>query len=305
MRSPPVASSKGRLPGGTSALLRRALAEDRAHEDITTRALLPGPVRASARVLAERRCVVSGLAAAVELGRIGGVRIRPLVRDGRSVARGTPVLRLEGDLARILAIERSVLNLVMHLSGIATATRNAVRIAGGPGGTRVYATRKTLPGLRALEKAAVVHGGGQPHRLDLASGILVKSTHRALRPIPESVERLRRAFGPRRPIEVEVQSRPDALAAVDAGADALLIDNAPPRRARAIVRAARARAGGRGVWIELSGGILPTTLRSYRGLGADAVSLGSITHSAPAVPFHLRLLRWSRGAGRRRAARRR
>jgi nicotinate-nucleotide pyrophosphorylase (carboxylating) len=259
--------------------------------DITTRSLFPGPRRARALVLADAGCVVSGIAVATALGRSSGLRVAALVREGDRVRRGTPVLRLEGDVRTILSVERTLLNLLMHLSGVATATDRAVRALRGPGAPRVYATRKTLPGLRALEKAAVVHGGGEPHRSDLAEAILVKNNHLAFHTVQAAVARLKRTAGRRRPVEVEVRNLRDALAAVDAGADAILIDNASPREARAIALALRSRAGPRRVWVEVSGGLTPENVGRYRRVGADAASLGAITHSARAVPFHLRIVR--------------
>jgi len=280
-----------RLPEGTRALLRRALEEDRVDSDVTTRALFPKPQNARAIVLAESACVVSGIEVAVALGRSTGLRVEALVREGARVRRGTGVLRLEGDVRTILSVERTLLNLLMHLSGVATATDRAVRALPGREAPRVYATRKTLPGLRALEKAAVVHGGGEPHRSDLAEAILVKNNHLAFFPVGAAVARLKLATGRRRPIEVEVRNRRDALAAVDAGADAILIDNASPRAARSIARAIRSRAGPRPIWVEVSGGLTPENVGRYRRVGADAASLGAITHSARAVPFHLRIVR--------------
>jgi nicotinate-nucleotide pyrophosphorylase (carboxylating) len=200
------------------------------------------------------------------------------------------VLRLSGDVRWILGIERTVLNALMHLSGVATATARAVEAVRASGGdVAVYATRKTLPGLRELEKAAVVHGGGHPHRRDLADGFLAKSPHLELVPIPEAVVRLRRAAGRHRSVQIEVRTAAEALSAVGAGADALLIDNAGPARSRTIVEALD-RAGLRSkVWIEISGGITLRSVGRYARSGADAVSLGALTHSAAAVPFHLRL----------------
>ena len=266
--------------------MAQALREDRTGEDRTGRAIVPAHRKAIAHVLAERRGVVSGLGPAVVLGRVAGLRVRALARDGDVVRRGDRVIEVRGEARAILAAERSLLNLVMHLSGVATATRAAVGSARGH--FEILATRKTLPGLRALEKAAVVHGGGQPHRADLASGILVKNNHLRFVGIGSAVGALRRAYGRRWPIEVEVRSVRDAVAAVEAGADAILVDNASPGRARSIIRAARARARGRPLWVEISGGLSAASLARYRRSGADAASLGALTHSAAALPFHLR-----------------
>ncbi len=267
--------------------VRAALAEDRAGRDRTTRAILPGPVRAEAVVTAQAPGVLSGIDAARAAARLGGLTVRKARRDGAAIRPGSVVLVVRGDARRILAVERTLLNFLMHASGVATATARAVRAVGGGRTLEVWGTRKTLPGLRDLEKAAVRHGGGRPHRRDLASGLLVKNNHLARVPLEEAVRRARRAARPGERVEVEVRSVREALRAARAGADALLLDNRTPREARRIVRAL-ARAGlRRGRWIELSGGITPATIARFRRTGADAASLGSLTHSAPAVPFHL------------------
>ncbi len=271
-------------------LVRRALAEDRFRTDRTTRALLSRPVPAEAVVTAQARGVLSGMAAVRAIARIAHLRVLRARRDGRPVAPGTVVVRLRGDARELLAVERTLLNFLMHASGVATATREAVRAAGGAGpALAVYATRKTLPGLRDLDKSAVVHGGGRPHRRDLASALLIKNNHLALVSIPEAVRRARRAARGGEPVEIEVRTSREAIAAARAGADVLLIDNAGPSRARAIVRALERAGLRRGRTIELSGGITPATVSRYRSVGADVVSLGALTHSAPALPFHLAL----------------
>jgi nicotinate-nucleotide pyrophosphorylase (carboxylating) len=265
------------------------MAEDRIDRDRTTRALFPVPIHARATVVAQAPGTVSGLAVAASLGRLLRIRVTLLQRDGDAVRRGTPVLTLDGDLRVILRVERTLLNYLMHLSGVATATRAAVRAGAGRPGRRlsVYGTRKTLPGLRDLEKAAIGHGGGFPHRRDLSSSVLIKNNHLALLPVEEAVHRARRAVGPSFPIEVEVGRIDQALRAVRAGADALLIDNRSPRAAARILRALERAGLRKQVWVELSGGITAATIARYRATGADAASLGSLTHSAPALPFHL------------------
>jgi nicotinate-nucleotide pyrophosphorylase (carboxylating) len=269
---------------------RRALAEDRVDHDRTTRALLPKALSAEGRVVAQGSGVVSGIVWARAIARAAGLRIVVARKDGAPVRPGEVVLRLRGDARRILGIERTLLNVMMHASGVASATARAVRAArGSPRPLEVWATRKTLPGLRALEKAAVVHGGGRPHRRDLAEALLVKNNHLALVPLEDAVRRARAAARPGERVEVEVRSVDQALRAARAGAETLLIDNATPTRALAIVRALERAHLRRGRWIELSGGITATTIGAYRRVGADAASLGSLTHSAPALPYHLEL----------------
>jgi nicotinate-nucleotide pyrophosphorylase (carboxylating) len=290
VRQRPGASRRlaGRLPRGAVALLQEELKSDRAAEDRTTLALLPRPRRGVASIVAQGSGVLSGSEAAERLARSVGLGARRLLSDGARVHPGQEVLRLSGDLRSILGIERTLLNALMHLSGVATATAEAVRAVRSAGGdVEVFATRKTLPGLRDLEKAAVVHGGGFPHRRDLSDGLLVKGTHLDLVGIPEAMVRLRRSAGPLRSVQVEVGSAPQALEAVRAGANALLLDNVGPREASAVVRALERAKLRANVWIELSGGITPATVRRYARTGADAVSLGALTHSARALPFHL------------------
>jgi nicotinate-nucleotide pyrophosphorylase (carboxylating) len=287
MTATPSARASELLP-----LARRALREDRAGRDRTSRALLPGPLPAVGVVSAQASAVLSGVRAAVAVARSAGLAVEVARPDGARVRPGTCVLRLAGDARAILAVERTVLNFLMHASGVASATAAAVRAArGARPPLEVWATRKTLPGLRDLEKAAVRDGGGNPHRRDLADGLLVKNNHLALVPLERAVARARRAARPGDRVEVEVRSPRDAVRAARAGADALLLDNLSPARARAVVRALADAGLRRGVWVELSGGITPGNIGRYRSVGADAASLGALTHSAAAVPFHLTLRR--------------
>ncbi len=273
-------------------LARAALAEDRAGKDRTSRSVLPTAVPAEATVVAQAPGIVAGLEAAAAVFRARRLKVRPRGQDGRAVRPGTVVLSVRGDARGILAAERSALNLLMHASGVATATARAVRAArGARRPLAVRATRKTLPGLRDLEKAAVVAGGGEPHRRDLGDALLVKSTHVDLVGMVPALRRARAAARDGEPVQVEVRSVAEALGAARAGAESLLIDNAGPAGARRIVRALE-RAGLRHrLRLELSGGITIAKLPAYRAVGADAVSLGAITHSAAALPFHLRLRR--------------
>jgi nicotinate-nucleotide pyrophosphorylase (carboxylating) len=239
-------------------------------------------------VTAQAPGVLSGVEAVRAVAGAVGLEVQAAGRDGSRVRSGTVVVRLRGDVRRILAVERTLLNFLMHASGVATATARAVeRTRGARRPLAVYATRKTLPGLRDLEKAAVGHGGGHPHRRDLADALLVKNNHLALLGVPEAVRRARSRARRGERVEVEVRSVREAVAAARAGADALLLDNATPRRARAIVEALEVAGLRRGRWVELSGGITVERVRRYRSVGADAVSLGALTHSAPALPFHL------------------
>jgi nicotinate-nucleotide pyrophosphorylase (carboxylating) len=275
------------LGGSALELARRALDEDRVRRDRTTRALFPRALPSEARVEAQASGVLSGTEVARAIARLQGFRVTAARRDGAKVRPGTVVLRLRGDARRILGAERTILNVLMHASGVASATARAVLASrGGARPLEVWGTRKTLPGLRDLEKAAIVHGGGRPHRRDLSDALLVKNNHLVFVPLDRAVRSARAGSGGL-PVQVEVRTAREALRAVLAGAESLLIDNASPARARAIVRSLE-RSGLRArVWIELSGGIGPANIARYRRVGADAASLGALTHSAPALPFHL------------------
>jgi nicotinate-nucleotide pyrophosphorylase (carboxylating) len=288
MRPRPRRPAHTPLPPGTTALLRRALEEDRWTRDVTTRALFPRPVPGRAQVIAQRSGVLSGLAAARALARLSGLRSSSRAWEGAPVRAGTVVLELSGDLRRVFAVERTLLNLLMHLSGVASATARVVQAAHRVRpGFRIRATRKTLPGLRDLEKAAVVHGGGEPHRRDLSDAVLIKDNHLALVPLKVAVPAARsQAVRPER-VQVEVRSLPQARFAVAAGVRRILIDNQSPATVRRIVREIRRARGGPTVEIEVSGGIGVGTIAAYARTGADAASLGALTHSAPALPFHL------------------
>jgi nicotinate-nucleotide pyrophosphorylase (carboxylating) len=276
--------------GGAAAFARAALAEDRAAKDRRSRSGVPARARAEAWVVAQASGTLSGVTVASEIARAAGATVRVLAHDGAKVRPGRRVLRLTGSAHSLLAAERTLLNVLMHASGVATETERVVRaVRGAPHRPEVWATRKTLPGLRDLEKAAVVHGGGRPHRRDLSDALLVKNNHLALVPLERAVRSARAAARPGERVQVEVRTSAQAVRAARAGADSILIDNASPARARAIVNALEESGLRRGRWVELSGGLTPDNIGRYRRTGADAVSLGALTHSARALPFHLEL----------------
>ncbi len=273
---------------GIARMAERWLEEDRARADLTGLWSLPPGLRARGSVEAQASGVLSGMSAAVAIARAMRVRARPRRRDGQRVRPGDVVLELEGQARSLLACERTLLNALMHLSGVATATARVVRAADRAGtGTVVAATRKTLPGLRDLEKSAVVHGGGDPHRRDLSSSVLLKSNHLALVDLPTLLARVRSHGKAAHPVIVEVRTAREAAEAVRGGADRLLIDNLTPRQVRTLLRGLE-RSGHRGkVVVEVSGGITERNVAAYARAGADVASLGGITHSAPALPFHM------------------
>jgi len=267
-------------------LVRRELAADLgAAGDITTAAIVQGDVQATARIVARHEGRVCGLDCTVfAFQLLGGVRHRIAHGDGADVDAGTILVELEGSARALLSAERTALNLLGHLSGIATATRDLVRVvAEAAGHARVACTRKTTPGLRVLEKYAVRVGGASNHRFGLYDAILIKDNHRLIAGgVRAAVDAARATLGHLVTLEVEVDTLGQLEEALKAGADAVLLDNmSTPDLERAV-----ARAGGR-VTTEASGGITPETIRDVAATGVDVISVGWITHSAPALDVAL------------------
>jgi nicotinate-nucleotide pyrophosphorylase (carboxylating) len=257
-------------------LIRRALAEDVGAGDVTTRATVPDGAKGVGELLAKCDLVVAGLDVArrtFELAAAGSPLVfTPLVEDGAEVPSGAVLARVEGDAAVLLTAERTALNLLQRISGIATTTRRYVREAAGR--ITILDTRKTTPLLRALEKYAVRAGGGTNHRFGLFDRVLIKDNHvRLAGGVARAVARAR-AQAPGLTIEVEAQTVDEAGEAADAGADIVLLDNlstADIRRAVALV-AGRART-------EISGGVTLARIAELATTGADFVSVGALTHS--------------------------
>ncbi len=273
--------------------MRAALREDRARGDVTSRYFIPLQARGRAALVAREPGVLAGVQAAEEAFRSLDRRVRTVSRsrDGRTVRPGQAVLVLEGRLRSLLAAERTALNTLSHLSGIATLTRRFVHAAGG---LLVLDTRKTLPGLRDMEKYAVRCGGGVNHRRDLAAAVLIKENHLAFFQGSAGRSRfLRRVATARRrgeTVEMECRNRAEAVLGLDAGVDILLLDNIPLRRLTAFVRDLRAecrRRGRRRPLLEVSGGVDVGALRRIARAGVDRVSVGRLTHSAPALDMNL------------------
>lgn len=279
-----MSSAAESLPedGAIDRLLATALEEDLGAGDVTSRAVLPDGLRATATVRAKESLVVAGLDLVPRLyARLGDVRVDSRVRDGTAVEAGASVQVLRGSASAILTGERTALNLLQHLSGIATLTRRCVeRLAG----TRCVLrdTRKTLPGLRAVEKYAVRVGGGSNHRMRLDDGVLIKDNHIDLAGGVAAAVRLARRAETGLPIEVECRTLEDVTPALEAGADMLLLDNMPLDA----IRAAVSLVGGR-VPVEASGGLTPERIREVAELGVDFVALGCLTHSARAVDLSM------------------
>lgn len=266
-------------------LVRAALVEDLGRAgDITTAAVVPADARFRGAVVARQPGVVAGITTAAIAFRLVDPAVRIAVErpDGSLVAPGDAVLRLDGPARAVITAERVALNFLCHLSGIATATAGLVAAA-RPHPARITCTRKTTPGLRALEKHAVRAGGGVSHRFGLDDGVLIKDNHIAVAGgVAEAVRRARRSVGHMVKVEVEVDDLDQLAAAMAEGPDAVLLDNMPPE----ILRRAVAIVAGRAV-TEASGRITAATVGAIAATGVDIISAGWITHSAPALDLGL------------------
>jgi len=270
-------------------LIELALAEDLARGDVTSDAIFVPSDRSRARFNAREPLVVSGLEvlAALCAAVDEGLLFEPVVADGDRVEGGALIATLSGPTAALLKAERSALNFLSRLSGVATLTARCVA-ALGSGRTRLVDTRKTTPGWRVLEKAAVRHGGGTNHRNDLADGAMIKDNHiAACGSLSEAVRRVREHAHHLLRVEVEVDTEAQLDEALAAGADVVMLDNFSNDRVAAAVE--RVRSVRPQTLVEISGGVTEERLPSLQALGADLVSMGALTHAARAVDIGLDL----------------
>ena len=267
-------------------VVQRALAEDIGFGDLTSDSIVGVNDITSGKVVARASGVVAGLSIAAEVFAQVDARIRfdPALADGDRVESGTIVATINGPARGVLTGERVALNLLQQLSGVATMTRSIVDQIDGTG-ARLLDTRKTVPGLRALQRYAVRVGGGSNHRFNLFDGVLIKENHITVAGgISAAVERARAAIGPMTKIEVEVETLEQLDEAITAGADMILLDNMTPEELRVAVK----RAAGR-VTLEASGDISVETARAVAESGVDFFSSGALTHSARALNLSLLL----------------
>ena len=280
------------------AILEQALVEDKATSDVTTAVTIEPSLRASATIIAKENCVVSGIGciprfleifARLDKHSSGRYEVvsHPEIFEGVRVKKGQAIAVIRHNARVILACERVTLNLMQRMSGISTMTRQYVDAIAGTG-ARVLDTRKTIPGLRILDKYAVRCGGGENHRLDLSDGILIKNNHISLGGGIETV--LKRAHELRKPgqtIDIEVRTFDELETALDNGAESLLLDNMTPAEVKKAVGAVRGR--GLTIPIEASGGIVLDNIRKYALAGVDYISVGALTKHVHAVDLSMRL----------------
>jgi nicotinate-nucleotide pyrophosphorylase (carboxylating) len=266
--------------------LLAALREDIGSGDVTSRATIPDNARAAARYTTKQELVVAGLDLVQEIVRLVDptLAFKAAEHDGKSVSSGTALAEIRGSARSILTAERTSLNLLQRMCGIATLTRRYVdRVQGTR--ARIVDTRKTVPGLRVLDKYAVSCGGGMNHRVGLFDGVLIKNNHIAFHSsVAHAVEQARYLLGHLVKIEVEVRNLDELQSGLKAGADVVLLDNFSPEETRKAVEFVAGR-----VPLESSGGITLETVRQFAEAGVDYISIGALTHSVPAVDIHLRI----------------
>ena len=271
------------------AKLREFLAEDMGSGDVTTNAIVPPDAVAAAEIVAKSECVVSGLPAARRVFELLDPRVSWQERalPGAKVAAGATLATLSGKARAIMTAERVALNLLQRMCGIATTTRRYVEAVEGTG-CRILDTRKTPPGLRAFDRAAVRDGGGKNHRFGLFDLVLIKDNHRTVAGgVAPALEAVRRAAPEGMTVEVEVETEEDLRAAVAGGADRVLIDNQSPETVGRW--AAIARGSSRPPAIEASGNMTLGRVREYAVAGADEISVGALTHSVCVADISLEI----------------
>ncbi|NJE11173.1 carboxylating nicotinate-nucleotide diphosphorylase [Thermococcus sp. MAR1] len=268
--------------------LLRFLEEDSPFGDVTSEAIIPEGTKAKAVIIAKQDGVIAGVEEAKALFEHFGVGVEVRKRDGELVKRGDTILELEGDARSILLVERTALNIMGRMSGIATEVRRlADRVRAVNQKVRIAGTRKTL--LKPIDKRAILIGGGEPHRFSLSDAVLIKDNHLALVPLEEAIRRAK-GFSVYKVVEVEVESLEDAIKAARAGADVVMLDNMTSREIARTIEALKREGLRERVKIEVSGGITPENIEEYAELDIDVISLGYLTHSVKNFDVSLEII---------------
>jgi len=272
--------------------LKQILAEDIGQGDVTTAAVVPSGVTAEAAVIAKEAGIAAGIEEAAILAESLGLNVKNEVADGEKIRKGQVIMKISGDARTIISAERTMLNLLSRMSGIATTTRKLTdKLKKANTTAKIAATRKTAPGLLYFDKKAVLIGGGDPHRLHLDDMILVKDNHIAVAgDIENAVKRAKQNASFSKKIEVEIVRVTDALKAAEAGADIIMLDNFSPKQIKEAVESLK-KAGFFGkILLEASGEITAENLLEYAATHVDVISLGELTHSAKALDFSLEII---------------
>ncbi|MDD3754214.1 MAG: carboxylating nicotinate-nucleotide diphosphorylase [Methanobacterium sp.] len=271
--------------------LKKIISNDLGFEDITTRALIPKGMQVNGKIISNEKGTVAGVCLAAEIFTEFGVETTTLKNDGEKVQEGQIIMEITGDPHNILSLERTVLNLMMRMSGIATLTAKMVKKVKKVNHNVILAgTRKTTPGLQFFEKDAIRSGGGDTHRYRLDDGILIKDNHLALvGDVAEAVSRARKYASFTKKIEIEVETIEETLQAAKAGADIIMLDNMFPDEVENVLSALDKENLHDNVLIEVSGGINFENIVPFAKTGVDVISTGYMTHSARSLDLSLEL----------------
>ena len=270
--------------------LKQILADDIGQGDVTVAAVIPANLFVKAEVIAKEDGVVAGIEESTFLAEYLGLTVKAKVADGEKIKNKQVLIQISGDAQTILSLERTLLNLLSRMSGIATKTRSlAEKLEKASVKAKIAATRKSAPGLLYFDKKAVVVGSGDPHRLHLDDMVLIKDNHLAIvGSVEEAVKRAKAHSSFTKKIEVEVTNVEDALIAAKVGADIIMLDNFSPKQAKAAGEALR-KAGFSKVLLEVSGGINAETLLEYASAQVDIISMGELTHSVKSLDISLEI----------------
>ena len=287
-----IESQKEMIEPNLTLKILEFLREDLGSGDITTDAIIDNEIDAKAKIVCYEKAVISGVEEAVLTFNMLKCSAQGLIKDGDSVEADTEIIKVSGKARSILKAERTALNILGRMSGVATETNKLIKEAKQVNKKiRVAATRKTLPGLRIFDKKAVKAGGGDTHRFQLDDAVLIKDNHLKITgSISTTIKLARKNVSFTKKIEVEVSSAEEALEAVEAGVDIILLDNMVPQEISKIITILREKQLRNGVFLEASGGIKIENIRMYSETGVDAVSLGVITHSAKNIDFGLEIV---------------
>ncbi|MEM2107939.1 MAG: carboxylating nicotinate-nucleotide diphosphorylase [Candidatus Bathyarchaeia archaeon] len=270
--------------------LKQLLAEDIGQGDVTSAAVVPSGLRVDASIVAKESGIAAGIEETTILAESLGLTVQAKIKDGEKIRNSQVIMTISGDAQTILSAERTMLNLLSRMCGIATKTRNFVeKLEEAKLPVKIAATRKTAPGLSYFDKKAVLLGGGDTHRLHLDDMILVKDNHIAIAgSIESAVKKAKQSASFSKKIEVEVTSVKDALIAAEAGADIIMLDNFSPKQIREAVEALE-KAGFGKVLLEASGRIAEENILDYAKTGVNLISIGELTHSVSALDASLEI----------------
>ncbi|MGC8895528.1 MAG: carboxylating nicotinate-nucleotide diphosphorylase [Candidatus Bathyarchaeia archaeon] len=273
--------------------LQKMLAEDIGQGDTTTTLIVPPETQAEAEIIAKETGVIAGVEEAKILLESLGIKVEALVSDGEKIREKQVLMKVSGDAQAILSTERTLLNILSRMSGIATITRKLVETLQKSGfKTKVACTRKTAPGLLYFDKKAVMLGGGDTHRLHLDDMVLIKDNHiKVAGNVEKAVKKVKEKVSFGKKIEVEITNANDALTAAKAGADIIMLDNFSPKQIEKAINLLKKEGFFGKVMLEASGGITTENIIAFASTGVDIVSLGEITHSPKALDISLEIIR--------------